>query len=67
MAEYRYKCTKVVTTCYEGLATISKASIATLSVIPDGSHWQDRPPVLEIAVPDGTSPGATYRVVIEEL
>lgn len=42
---YRYRVTRLRTDDY-GEAV---HKLASLSMIPDGSHWQDRPPSLEIA------------------
>ena len=67
MPEYRYSCVCVTTEDYGDGPYAGPEAIATLSVLPDGSHWRERPVSLKIAVPVGTRPGGIYRVVIEEV
>lgn len=66
MPEYRYRCVKVTTTDYGSGPSAGKVSVASLAVIPDGSHWQSKPATIDILVPIETRPGSIYRVVIEE-
>jgi hypothetical protein len=61
---HQYRVTHVVTTDYgDGPATGTHA-LAHLAIIPDGSHWQDRPQTLTQRVPIGTQPGAVIEVSI---
>lgn len=66
MAEYRYRCTMVTVKDYGDGPCAGVNASATLTILPDGSHWSERPATIEIGVPVGTRPGAVYRVVIEE-
>lgn len=66
MAEYTYRATVVTTHDYgDGAGSSGKVATATLAVLPDGSHWQDRPATISTRVPLGTRPGDEWRVVIE--
>lgn len=66
MAEYRYRCTVVTTEDYGDSPHAGQTAIATLAVISDGSHWQDRPATIKLRVPCGTRPGGTWLVTITE-
>lgn len=61
MAEYKYRTTTVTTYDYG----VYEVTVATLAVVPDGSHWRDRPATISVRVPPGTRPGGEWRVVIE--
>lgn len=65
MTTYRYRCTKVVTTDYGDGPAAGQDALASLVVIADGSHWQDRPAGFTKRVPLGTRPGTIFRVTIE--
>lgn len=73
MAEYGYRAIEVTTRDYgdplkrehDGTPIAGPVAIATLAIIPDGSHWQDRPQTITTRVPLGTRPGGLWRVVIE--
>lgn len=64
---YRYRLTSVTTVDYGDSPCAGKTVHGELAVIPDGSRWDDRPVVIRIALPEGTRPGAIYRVTIEQI
>ena len=63
MTEYR--CTIITTRDYGDSPAAGKTTMATLAKIPDGTHWQALPTTFEIAVPEGTRPGAIYKLTLE--
>lgn len=67
MPEYKYRCTMVETKDYGDGPEAGVTSRAMLSVIPDGSRWDDRPQAIFIRVPVGTRPGGLYRVSIDSI
>lgn len=66
MTTYRYRCREVTTHDYGDGPAAGVVSIAQLSIIPDGSHWQDRPQTLSIRVPAGTRPGGVWSITIQQ-
>jgi len=61
----KYRCTIVTTRDYGDSPAAGKTTTATLAKIPDGTHWQAYPRIIEITVAEGTRPGAIYNLTLE--
>ena len=65
MAQYRYRMSSVRMDDYGDTSAAGQQWVGRLAVIPDGSHWQDRPATIDITVEPGTRPGAVFVITIE--
>lgn len=63
--EANYRLTKVTTEDYGDHPSAGKRYIGQLARIPDGSRWDALPQVFNIAVPEGTRPGAVFTMTLE--
>ena len=62
MGKAEYRLTVVTTKDYGS----SVRAYGLLARIPDGSRWDRLPLTIEVAVPEGTRPGAIFDVSITE-
>ena len=66
MAAHTYTCTLVENSFYLSGEDLDYG-MATLTIIPDGSHPLDRPETLKVRVPLNYRPGKEWKITIEEL
>lgn len=63
---YRYRITEVRTHDYGDGPAAGVVCIAHAAIIPDGSHWQDRPATISFRVQPGTRPGGIIEMSLQQ-